>query len=404
MSKLVERTRAQLKELVAPHLKTQPSGLGLAIGYVSTDLPHGDLFFAGNIKNQFGAKLSLDGNTPFEIASVTKTFTATLFALLIRSAHQNRTVGDYCSPKGPLPIRRRLGEITLDSLVNYTSGLPQDNADASLSTPPYRPKPYSMPGLMSYLGASPPHVSQTGKKYTYSNLAFVVMAAILSLDGAKGVPTVDAFVSKMRERVFKPLDLKATFFDEVALADLPRGYRYDYTGDPVYMAGQPGWDLFPAYYGAGGVVASANDMLKWLRFNMGLAKVNAASAKNDDRRRLFRALHLPSTKVVDAQEDNLGLGWFVNPESGSFAASVYKDGGLFDFSSYIAFAPSEDPGAVPSRAGAFVLVNARGITDTQKKDGTDLPAVLANDLLHILQKKTPPTDKSGYPRAFLRGS
>src|ERR1700736_1226065 len=265
MSKLIERTRAQHKELVAPYLKTQPSGLGFAIGYASTDLPHGDLFFAGNIKNQFDSKLALDGNTPFEIASVTKTFTATLYALLIRSAHQNRTVGDYCAPKGPLPISPRLGGITLDSLVNYTSGLPQDNHDFALSTPPYGPQPYSMRGMLSYLGASPPKVSKAGKEYTYSNLAFAAMAAVLSLDGAKGVATIDSFVSKMRERVFKPLGLKAGFFDEASLADLSLGYHYDYTGDPVYAARQPGRDFFPAYYGAGGVVASANDMLKWLR-------------------------------------------------------------------------------------------------------------------------------------------
>src|SRR6202040_3622100 len=84
----------------------------------------------------------------------------------------------------------------------------------------------------------------------------------LSLDGAKGVATIDSFVSKMRERVFKPLGLKAGFFDEASLADLSLGYHYDYTGDPVHAARQPGWDFFPAYYGAGGVVASANDMLK----------------------------------------------------------------------------------------------------------------------------------------------
>ena len=402
MSKLIEETRAQLKELVAPFLKMQRSGLGFAIGYATPDLPHGDLFFAGTIKNQFGKELRLDRNTPFEIASVTKTFTATLFALDIRGAHQNRTVGDYCAPKGPLPIDRRLARITLDSLVNYTSGLPQDNEDASLSTPPYRPKPYSMQGLMSYLAASPPEVSQPGKKYTYSNLAFAVMAAVLSLDGANGVPTVDAFVSKMRERVFKPLGLKAAFFDEVSLADLPRGYRYDYTGDPVYIAGQPGWDFFPAYYGAGGVVASANDMLKWLRFNMGLAKVDLTPAKSEERRRLFRALHSPSTEVQDDQNDHMGLGWFINPKSGRWLASVCKDGGLVDFSSYVAFSPSKDPGVVPSRAGAFVLVNARGITDTQTKDGTEIPIVLANDLLHILQKKAPPDNKSGYPRSVLK--
>jgi D-alanyl-D-alanine-carboxypeptidase/D-alanyl-D-alanine-endopeptidase len=391
MSSSIEQVRAQLKQLVAPYLKTQPAGLGFAIGYASPELPKGDLFFVGSIKNQFGSQRDPDRNTPFAIASVTKTFTATLYALLIRASDRNHTVGEY-----GLPISRTLGGITLDSLVNYTSGLPPDNEDATSSMPPYWPRPYSMAGLLSYLSASPPELMQVDKNFTYSNLAFSIMGAILSLDGGKGGPSIDAFVGKMRERIFKPLGLQAAFFDEVSLADLPRGYYYDYTADPLYAARRPGWDFFPAYYGAGGVIASANDMLKWLLFNMGLAK-------NEELKSLLRALHAPSTGAKDGV-NNLGLGWFINPKNGDWLASVWKDGGLDDFSSYIAFAPSEDPGPVPSRAGAFVLVNARGVTHTQTKDGTEIGAVLTNDLLHILQGKTPPTDKSGYPTSVLKGS
>ena len=80
MGTIVEPTQTLLKSLVAPYLKTQPSGLGFAIGYASPSLlPNfSDLFFDGKIQNQFGSKLDLDEKTPFEIASIGKTFTATL--------------------------------------------------------------------------------------------------------------------------------------------------------------------------------------------------------------------------------------------------------------------------------------------------------------------------------------
>jgi D-alanyl-D-alanine-carboxypeptidase/D-alanyl-D-alanine-endopeptidase len=394
MSASIEEIRMKLEKVVAPHLNTQRSGLGFAVGYASPSLPdYGGVFFAGNIQSQFGLPLPLDGNTPFEIASISKTFTATLYALLIRVSRPGQKVGDYCPPNGPLPIDQTLAEITLDALVNYTSGLPQDNDYATLATPPYWPQPYSVAGLMSYLGASPPNVSDPGKEFTYSNLAFAIMSAILALSASNGSPTVHAFVSQMRERMFKPLGLTATFFDEVSLARLPLGFYYDYAQSPAYTAQRAGWPFFPAYNGAGGIVASPNDMFQWLLFNMGLVK------DKNDLTSLLPVLHLPSTEIRDDRDNNLGLGWFINPKREGWAASIWKDGDIAGFNSYIAFAPSDEPGSVPSPAGAFALVNGNGITDTQTKDGTEIAAVLTNDVLLMMQDITPPADKSLYPRS-----
>ena len=80
--------------------------------------------------------------------------------------------------------------------------------------------------------------------------------------------------------------------------------------------------------------------------------------------------------------------------------TVWKDGGLEGFNSYIAFLPSSDPGSAPSQAGVFVLVNADSITE----NGVEIVAVIANDLLLIMQGQEPPADKSKYPRADLRRS
>src|SRR5262249_2432519 len=195
---------------------------------------------------------------------------------------------------------------------------------------------------------------------------FAIMSAIIAAEDNVEIPVVHAFVKKMREYVFKPLDLSAKFFNEASLAELPLGFTYAYWPSskysrPVYSPQPPRHSLYPAYFGAHGIVATPEDMLKWLKFNMGIIKDTKLTP-------LLSALQTPSTSLTDGWGNRLGLGWFINPARES--ASVFKDGALFSFGSYIAFLPSPNPGVVPSQAGAFALVNADGLTATQMPDGT----------------------------------
>ena len=245
MTTIVRPTKADLDKLVAPYLKTQPSGLAFAIGYASPQFsPPGFLYFGGNATNQFGQALAVDGDTPFQLASVSKTFTAMLYALLIRSLSASKTVGDYIVPNGPLPISANLAGISLDELVNYTSGLPQDNDTDVNDSPPYLPLPYSMTGMLSYLNGNPPAVSGTGTTYTYSNLAFGLMAAILS---GTNPPGTNGFTRLVRERLLDPLSMESVFFNKTPIALLPQAYAYEYGTAPPYWATAPGWPLFPLF-------------------------------------------------------------------------------------------------------------------------------------------------------------
>ena len=73
MSSIVQPTESQLDTLVAPYLVRQQMGLGFALGYASPEFtPPGNLYFAGNVQNQFGGRLRLDGDTLFELASISK--------------------------------------------------------------------------------------------------------------------------------------------------------------------------------------------------------------------------------------------------------------------------------------------------------------------------------------------
>ena len=123
LSSIVQQTESQLDSLVEPYLVRQQLGLGFAIGYASPQFtPPGQLYFRGNIQNQFGGRLRLDGDALFEIASISKTFTATLYALLIRSVSASKTVGDYIAPNGPFHISSTLAGVTDELSYVSTAG------------------------------------------------------------------------------------------------------------------------------------------------------------------------------------------------------------------------------------------------------------------------------------------
>ncbi|PNG26515.1 serine hydrolase domain-containing protein [Methylocella silvestris] len=386
-----EPSRSDILNLVKPYFKTQPKGLGIAAGCASPSFPEGRMFFFGNVQNQFGQDLALDPHTPFEIASVSKTFTSTLYAYAIRSGASGETLAKYTAPNGPLPISAKLGAITLDSLMSYSSGLPADNLADPTDLPPFLPQPYSQRAMLSYLNASPPPLAGLNQQYFYSNLGFALMAAVLS----GGSLELRTFTDLVAAKLFKPLGLNCCFFDWASLEHLPLGYNYDYSIEPKppFSAATPGWPLFPAYFGAGGIVASTADILQWLLFNMGLVS-NALSTT--------LAATQSSATTVKWGDQSLGLGWFLSPAAGNFPATVWKDGDLEGFRSYIAFAASDQPGVVASDAGAFVLINALGVTVDQTSSGPDLAVALTNDIINLILGQSIPKDKSSYP-GTLRG-
>src|SRR5262249_40523253 len=144
--------------------------------------------------------------------------------------------------------------------------------------------------------------------------------------------TASAFASKLHDHIFEPLGLGAMFFDEAPLSNLPLGFNYEYWPSPAYTATAPGWALFPAYYGAAGMVATAEDMFKWLLFNMGIIK-------NKRLTPLLPTLQTAMTPITTSNRfpSHLGFGWFIEPATADWCGSVYKDGGLYCFSSYLAF-------------------------------------------------------------------
>ncbi len=368
MSTITQPTQEQLYELVESYLNTQPQGLAFAIGFASGSGGFQQVYTFGSALNQYGNDLQLSATTPFELGSLSKTFTATLCAFLGQKYNptwETQSIGDY-----DVNVGAQFHRIPLLALANYTSGLPTDNGSVPITTlPKYLPVPYCPPAMLGYLKGTTLKPTEIGEAYTYSDLAFSILAQL--------IPQFDAHTASedlaglITEWVFTPLGmLGSAYFGDIFLDQLPVGYSY--SSPNKFAATSPGHDVFPAYYGGGGVVSTPNDMLAWLQFNMGMRGTNFLGS-------ILTKTQSASTKVVRPSTDiHLGLGWFLTePQSGT--GRVFKDGGLPGCDTYLFFADWVGTGS-PSAAGVFVLINADGLTS----GGVALSQSIAESVLSIM--------------------
>jgi D-alanyl-D-alanine-carboxypeptidase/D-alanyl-D-alanine-endopeptidase len=339
-----------IERIIAPYMKAGNIGfaIGAAILQAKRKSAH---YLLGKIRNYRCDELQVDEHTNFQIASITKIFTA---ALLTRHAVRDKSlwskkVGAY-HPPGMAPLPAPFKRITLLNLANYTSGLPQDN-EYPAALPQYVPEPYTSLSMYSFLNEGNVSPSGVGTTFSYSNLAFALLShALPEAVGRRGYP----FARLLKDDITDPLGLHDTkLFSEVPMTRLPLGV----SGCQFVSSG---WPEFFAYLGAGGLVSTPVDMMRWLLFNMGMMP---EAGLND----LLKPMQTPSTSVIDPynqMNNQLGVGWFIYmlpAMSQGQAISlpvVWKDGMFDGSSSIVAFVQSRDPGREPSRAGLFVMTNS----------------------------------------------
>ena len=342
---IVEPTGDQVAAIVDPLIQDNPQ-IGVAVGVVGGDFDdNGAIYYQGALVNHAGDPLPLDESTSFEIASVSKTFTATLFALLgSRSTDVwNGTLAQY-QPSGTDPLYPDYGDLALRWLATYTSGLPRDNSDPTDQPKPL-PQPYTVADMYGYLSQERFPVDPQDTTYLYSNLGFALLGQSMLAAAGKPASTYPALLTR---DVLQPLGMTGTAPIGAVPADqMPLGFRADGSKAPI------GWPQNPAYVPAGGLVSTPADVFTWLAFNMGL--VDDAALKP-----LLALTQTPQTTVKTLNGSQLGLGWFLSTMStpGGTQPFVWKDGGLAGFSSYLAFLPSSDPGSAQSAGGVFVLTNS----------------------------------------------
>ncbi len=299
-----DRIEALIAERNAPR-----AGQGLVVGVIE---PGGRRIVAGGPAEGE----SFDGDTLFEIGSISKVFTALILADMANKGEVSLDdpAEKYLPAGARMPERGR--KITLRDLSTHMSGLPRlpDNMPYGDIEDPYAD--YTEALMLQFLGRYElPRA--VGEQWEYSNFGVGLLGYLLGRAAGSDYATL------LRERITGPLGM-----DDTAIALSADQQARFAPGHDIFVRPAKPWRL-PFQEGAGAIRSTANDMLK------------LAAAVLDRDSPIARAVEVTLAERHDTGQPGAeqALGWqVVHPEPGRDV--VFHNGGTGGYRSALAIEPA----------------------------------------------------------------
>jgi serine-type D-Ala-D-Ala carboxypeptidase/endopeptidase len=193
-------TTNEVKNTLRDYIEVDHLGVGLVVGIVDE---HGPRVISHG-KFDDGTTRDVDGDTLFNIASVSKVFTALLLQDMVERGEMklDDPVQTYLPASVRLPTYRGK-EITLLHLATHTSGLPRDVENATPATWRNPLKDYKIEQWHDFLSHC--KLAQApGTKWNYSNVEMQLLAYAIALKAGTNFETL------LRERICRPLGMDST--------------------------------------------------------------------------------------------------------------------------------------------------------------------------------------------------
>jgi CubicO group peptidase (beta-lactamase class C family) len=267
---------------------------------------HGSVIFEkGYGYRDAEAKSRNDANTIFQLASVSKQFTAVTILKLVEL--QQLSLSDKLAKF--YPDFPEADSITIEQLLTHTSGIhdfASDNVSMTSATEAtliarFRDKPFDFP---------------PGKGWRYSNSGYSLLAFIIQKAGGM------TYEAAVRKYIFEPLEMTHSGFDFAHLTDPNRATGYSLLNDTAavrsYIADSS------VTIGAGSIYSTVGDLYKWHR---GLQEHRIVS------RELMERAYTPKSV-------NYGYGVMVDSMFGKRV--IAHSGDIGGFTTYLARVTEDD--------------------------------------------------------------
>ncbi len=297
---------------------TNKGTVGLVLGVMEAD-GSTRIFSAG----RSGSAAALDGNTVFEIGSITKVFTTGLLADMVSRGEValDDPVQKYL-PSGVTVPTRNGKQITLTNLAAVNSGLPRTPTNFR---PADRSNPfadYTVAQLYEFLnGYTLPR--DIGAEYEYSNVGMGLLGHALGLRLGK------SYIEAVDERILTPLGMQSTVIELTPAIRERLAPGHNAEGAIV-----PNWDI-PTLAGTGAIRSTVNDMFKYLAANLDPASRPLGAS--------LATTHAARTRT-SSPAMSVGLGWHIrNAPSGPI---VWHNGGTGGYRAFMGFDPATKVGVV----------------------------------------------------------
>jgi CubicO group peptidase (beta-lactamase class C family) len=296
---------------------------GLAVGLVSPTGVRRVIAYGPN-----AGVTPFDGNSIFEIGSITKTFTAAILADMVKKGEVklDDPVEKFLPPGTKVPARDGK-KITLLDLAVQNSGLPRMPGNFAPKDPDNPYADYSVQQMYDFL-ATYTLPRAIGEKYEYSNLAVGLLGHALALKAGK------SWEALVIERVLNPLRMNDT---RITLTPaLQRRLAPGHNADGAVVKN---WDL-PTLAGAGALRSSVNDMLTYIRAN-----ADSASSPIGATLAMTNSARAPTTSPTTM----IGLLWN-RTRTPAGNTIVWHNGGTAGYRTFVGYNEA-------TRAGVVVLPN-----------------------------------------------
>jgi CubicO group peptidase (beta-lactamase class C family) len=255
--------------------------------------------------------------TPFYLASVTKSFTAMAVLQLVEAGRLELDVPvtnyiPWFSMKDGAAGNQAGDRITLRHLLHHTSGIAQPTGQTALAVNDDKPDALERQ-VRSF--AQVPLNRQPGSLYEYANANYQIAGLAVQKVSGRSIENV------FKEQIFKPLAMAHSHTDRAAArADgLATGYRW-WFGCPVAFAQKP----FPrGHFPSGFCISTAEDLASYLIAQMNSGRYQEAAVLST---KSLAVLHTPG-------QNSYGMGWYIGQdgiiEHGGqlecFGAHLYMD-------------------------------------------------------------------------------
>lgn len=295
--------------------------IGIALGIV--DHGHTKMYVAG----RDGNGRPVDEHTLFEIGSVTKTFTATTLAVM--NERGEVSLGDPISkylPAGTRAPSRNGKEITLLDLAEQRSGLPRlpSNVDDIAGDNPYND--YTNADMYAFLNGYALE-RDPGAKYEYSNYGVGLLGQLLANRTGTTYPQL------LRATVLEPLGMDQT---QLVMSAAPTpallAAGHDLSGNRIVT-----WQ-FQSLAPAGALASSLDDMLKYLRCNMGHGPLAQ------------ECVFAQQSRAEGEPRHEIGLVWNINSSNGI----ISHGGDTSGFHAFVAISRDRQTGVVAMSNGPLI--------------------------------------------------
>lgn len=299
-------------------------------------------FFPYGKATDAGAPFTRD--TLVEIGSCTKTFTTTLFALAI---NRNQIVPDASAQKYmPSGYTLRAQQLTPMELADFTSGMPDDPTNLARSLERQSIEYYTVKDFLTWASNYEP-TTRLPAPYRYSNAGIGLLSYLVATATGK------TWEDQVNSEILQPLGMADT-----TLRPTPELQKRLAQGHNRAGENAPHWPVF-AWYAAGGLRSTAQDMISFGEANLGHNDVNGTPVSAE----LIAAMQLAQKPIYTMPNgfNKQAMAWVNNMGGGNpnLHRVIVKNGGTVGFGTVIAINPTKD-------AAIFIGMNQAGANPAAK--------------------------------------